>query len=313
MPVPAVPYDEKWIAVSVPSFFAPMRRRATLLGRLPTLSCSSRRSSITRTGALRLLRQARREHAEVARAELGAEAAAHELGDDADLALRDAEHLGQLVAHRGGALRGRVDGEPVVAPVGHDAVRLHRAVRLHLRAVRRVDHHVGLGEAALDVADGRPARAALVGPAHVARLRHAGGSAAAPGAPLRVGGPGEDERRVWLARLLHVDDERQRLVLDAHEARRLVGRGLRDRRDRGDGLPHVAHDGVLRGRLLALVAKLGAAEKVVHEDHGAHAGRSLGGARVDGADARVRQRGAHDARPEHARAGARRSCSGRRR
>ena len=51
VPVPPVPYDSRWIAVSVPSLLAPIRSRCTLLGRLPTPRCSSLQSSMSRTGA----------------------------------------------------------------------------------------------------------------------------------------------------------------------------------------------------------------------------------------------------------------------
>ena len=70
---------------AVPSRFAPSLRRWRLLGRLPTLTCSSRRSSMSRTGARALRDRWIASSAVVADAELRAEAAAGELADDADL------------------------------------------------------------------------------------------------------------------------------------------------------------------------------------------------------------------------------------
>ncbi len=49
--IPAVPNDRWWIAVSVPSFFAPRRTVMRAAGALPVQRCSSCRSSIILTAA----------------------------------------------------------------------------------------------------------------------------------------------------------------------------------------------------------------------------------------------------------------------
>ena len=56
------------------------------------------------------------------------------------------------MAHAGGVLGRHVDGEPVGAPIGDDAVRLQAAMGLHLGAVFALDDDVGLREARVDVA-----------------------------------------------------------------------------------------------------------------------------------------------------------------
>ena len=83
---------------------------------------------------------------------LRAEAAAHEVADDAHLVLRDAELLGGLRAHAPDELRRGVEVEDVAFPLADRLVRLHRVVQDGLRPVLGLDHDVGLGEAALDVA-----------------------------------------------------------------------------------------------------------------------------------------------------------------
>src|SRR5208283_3389630 len=118
--------------------------------------------------------------------ELRPEASAHELGDDTDLRLRDAQDLGQLVADAARALRRGVDGQRIPVPVGDEAVRLHGAVGLHLRAVRGVDHDVGVGEALARVAGGLAVRAAHVRAADVAALRNARGATPTSGGPFFI-------------------------------------------------------------------------------------------------------------------------------
>ena len=100
----------------------------------------------------RLARQVDRERAVVADAELRAEPAAGELADHADLVLRQLEHVRRFVAHAERELRRGVERQLVVAPVRDEAVRLHRRVRLHLRAVFARNDVVGLREALLHVA-----------------------------------------------------------------------------------------------------------------------------------------------------------------
>ena len=68
------------------------------------------------------LRERRRNHTGVARAELRAEAAAHEFRDHAHLRQRDLEESRQLFAHAGGALRRGLHRQHVRFPVGDHAM-----------------------------------------------------------------------------------------------------------------------------------------------------------------------------------------------
>ena len=88
----------------------------------------------------------------VARAVLRAEAAAHELADDAHLVRRKAEPARDLVADAEDELRRDVDVDGVAAPLAHRLMRLERAVEDGLRPVLGLDHDVRLGERAVDVA-----------------------------------------------------------------------------------------------------------------------------------------------------------------
>ena len=88
----------------------------------------------------------------VARAVLRAEAAAHELADDAHLVRREAELARDLVADAEDELRRDVDVERVAAPLAHRLMRLERAVEDGLRPVLGLDDDVRLGERAVDVA-----------------------------------------------------------------------------------------------------------------------------------------------------------------
>ena len=70
-------------------------------------------------------------------------------------------------------------------------------------------------------------------------------TAAARGSRL-VGGPGIDQRSVGVARLVEINDEGQGLVLHFDQGGRVFGCLGRGGGDGGDGLPRVAHDGVIR-------------------------------------------------------------------
>ena len=99
----------------------------------------------------------------------------------------------------------------------------------------------------------------------------------------RISGRGRgviDLGRFRPPRLVHIDDERQRLVVDADEAKRFLGRGHRGRRDRDDRLADIANHGIRR-----IVEADGANDR-------AHARIALGGAGIDGAHLR-RGRGAN--------------------
>ena len=98
------------------------------------------------------LRELGREQDVVAGAVLRAEAAAHELADDANPVLRQPERLGELAPNAPDVLRRDVDVEPVAAPLADALVRLERVVVERLGAVVGLDDGVRLGEAALEVA-----------------------------------------------------------------------------------------------------------------------------------------------------------------
>ena len=84
--------------------------------------------------------------------ELGAEAAAEERHLHAHAVLRPAEQARDLDAHERRALRRGVDGERVVARLGHRHQRLERHVHHLLRAEAVLEHPVGRGERLLHVA-----------------------------------------------------------------------------------------------------------------------------------------------------------------
>ena len=146
-------------AVSVPSAFAPARSRWTVAWRLPLARFSSLRVSAQRTGSAGALRQLGGDERVLAGMVLRAEAAAHVVADDPHVVLRDPELLGGLLAHAPDELRGGVQVEDVPFPLADRLVRLHRVVQDGLRPVLGLDHDVGLGEALLDVARARSARA----------------------------------------------------------------------------------------------------------------------------------------------------------
>ena len=125
-----------------------------------------------------LLRQVRGQQTPIARAELSPETSAHEVGDDADLALFQPEDVGQFIADAERALGGSPDGELIGLEVGDDAVSLHGAVGLYLGVEFAFNNDLGGGESLVEFVLGRSAPRR---PADVAFLRHALGSAASTG------------------------------------------------------------------------------------------------------------------------------------
>ncbi len=81
------------------------------------------------------LRQPRAQQSLHVGAELAAEAAAHELRDDAHVGLRDLEPLRESFARAVDRLRRHPRRQVVAVPLAHAAVCLERCVRLHLRRV----------------------------------------------------------------------------------------------------------------------------------------------------------------------------------
>ena len=186
---------------------------------------------------LRLARQRDRDAAVVAERRLRAEAAAHAIDDHAHAAQRQAEGLRQLVPHAGGELGGHMDRQPIGAPIGDDRVRLQAAMGLHLGAKFALDDDIGLREALRDIAAAVGRRSA-----HIAVERQAGGAGNPEAWPAGAEALVIDQRRRRLARLIHVHDKGQRLVVDADQAQRLFGGGHGDGGDRGHGRADIAHD-----------------------------------------------------------------------
>ena len=142
---------------------------------------------------------------------------------------RQGEGFREFLAHAGGELGGHVHGEPVLAPIGDDAVRLHAAMRLHLRAVFAVDDDIGCRKTRGDIA----ARSAPIGPAHIALLRQpARRRACRRRSWRRCTGPGTPAAR----RACGHRPCRRRRAAARYSTLIRSQRGIRGRRrDRGDG------------------------------------------------------------------------------
>ncbi len=184
-----------------------------------------------------LSRQRDRDASVDAERRLRAEAAAHAVDDDAHAFERQAELLRQLLADPGGELGRHIDGEAVRRPIGDDRVRLEAAMGLRLRAVFALDDDFGVREALRGVAS-----AGGRGTAHVAFDRQARRRRPARGMAVGRGGFVVNDRGVRRSGRIHVDDERQRLVVDPDQRHRLLRRGHRSRGDRGDRRADIAHD-----------------------------------------------------------------------
>ena len=88
---------------------------------------------------------------------LAAEAAAHHRAAHAHILVFQAQALGHLAAVAVGNLAAHVDGQLGVVVVvagghGHGALRLHKGVLGHGRAIGALDDHIGVGKALVDVA-----------------------------------------------------------------------------------------------------------------------------------------------------------------
>ena len=189
----------------------------------------------------RLTRERDGEAAVDAERRFRAETAAHAVDHDPHLIQRQVERLGEFAPHPCGELSGNMDRQAVGAPIGDEAVRLHAAMRLDLRAVLALDHDVRGGETLRDVAAARLSR-----PAHVAVDRQAGLRDEFARRTPRRGSRVVDFCRLRPARLVEIDDEGKRLVIDADETQRLFRRGHRGRGDGDDGLADIANDRMRR-------------------------------------------------------------------
>ena len=203
-------------------------------GRLPESICSSGRVNVRRTGAPRLSRQRDAKTAVIAERRLRAEAAAHAVDDHAHLFDRQIESLRQLAPHAGGELGRDVNCDAVVTPVGDQAVRLHAAMRLHLGRILALECDFRDGERLRCVAATRERRSAGVA---VERQVRGAGEPSALRRRFRI----VDFRCAGLERLVDVDDEWQRFVLDADELQRLFGFRHRSCGDGDNRLADVAH------------------------------------------------------------------------
>ena len=231
---------------SVPSRFAPILSRCRLSGRLPADTCSSRRSSINRTGAPAL-----RDRLIASRPKLPMPYFAPNPPPVKSLMTRT-RFFGRSNSSAASSrtldreLRRGIDGEHVVGPVGDESVRLHRHVRLHLGAVFGVDDDVGGREPFLDVAARQAERPPGVRAAHVPSLRQPGGAPPPPAVAGCSVGPGKTAGASALHRLVHVADVREHVVADLHERAPRRRRRAANRRDAGDRLTEIADHRIAR-------------------------------------------------------------------
>ena len=139
-------------AVNVPSAFAPTRSRWTVACRFPLTRFSSRRVSAQRTGRPVRLAISAAMNVYSPGWFFAPKPPPMKWQTTRTLSSRDAELLGGLRANAPDELRRGVEVEDVAFPLADRLVRLHRVVQDGLRPVLGLDHDVGLGEAALDVA-----------------------------------------------------------------------------------------------------------------------------------------------------------------
>src|SRR5262249_10296091 len=227
----------------------------------------------------RLARENRRDDRVVVVARFAAEAAADRALDDAHVGLAHAQRRGDAVARVEQRLRVHIDR--VLAGggvVGDAADRFDRAVPLRRALKSILDDDVGLGECLLDVA------------------------------ALDVDDHGDvallvvvDERRAGLHRLIGVEDARQLLPVDLDEIERLFGGVAVDRGDGGDFLADVAYLADGEGILIGEERAPRLFDRVFGGDNAADAAELLRLARVDAADARVREGTAQNLSVQHSR------------
>ena len=164
---------------------------------------------------------------------LGAEAAAEQRHDDADVRLGDLERVGNARAGRVRHLGGRPHGDPVALPLRNDCTRLDGDALDGVGDVAALDDDVGACERGLDVAldDRRVAERVVV---------------AAEGLDALVRLPvGMNEGCVVCERCLEVGHDGERLVVDLDQCSGLLGDLGRCRCDACDDVAFEPH-GVLR-------------------------------------------------------------------
>ena len=216
-----------------------------------------------------------------AAADVGRDHAQLRLGDAGDAAERDAGDVRHLRRRPERELAGRRDRRD------EHGARLDRVRDQPVLAIALLDRDGGLGEQPVDLARVELPRVAAVR------------------AELLV-----DERRALCERRLGVDDDRQRLVVDLDELRRVLGGAAARRRDHRDRVADVARlvdrerlvlrrirvlgrNPRARQRALPLIGEVGARPR--RDDARVREGR----VDVHVLDSRVRVRAAHDAEKDH--------------
>ena len=198
---------------------------------------------------------------------LATEASTDERRNDAHIIRRNAERLGDRLAHARDILRGVVEREPIAVPTRDGGVRLHWMVMLHRRRVHRLDADFRLRNSGLEIA---PREGCWCTP----RLLRSIGVA---------------------SRLIEAKHRRLQLVEYAQK-RRGIGRALEsvgdDKRDR---LSVVMDDVVLQQRQCAPRRRIDRGHAVLRQSrrvlvrkHEQDAGRARGDGAVDPADAAAR-------------------------
>ena len=223
---------------------------------------------------------------------LGAERAAHVLGhDDAHLAVRNVQILGQQVAFDVRPLGGQPQGQALARTVRRQTTAgLHRRAAGAVAAETLSDHVVGFGERGV----GMPGRDVLVVEDVVAPV-------------------GVEPRGVVAQRPFGVDHHVERLVIDLDRLHRVFQRIFVARYDRGQRIADIFHfvDGQRpEDRRLGLARQVRGAHLGQHRPQmfdvltghrGHHAGQRGRLIRVDPGDSGVRVDAAHESQHHHAR------------
>ena len=217
-------------------------------------------------------------------AQPGAEGAADEGRDDADVLGRDAEHGGELVGHVVHPLRLVPQGQAVAVPGRDRGVHLDRVVVLARDHVGLVDLDLGGREGSFGIAAPRLVRLDLALVGLLVRRVHRLGAADVGGRGLGRVGDAHQPRRVGGLLEGLGDHERDRLALMVHPV----------------VLEHVQAltDGWVRE---ALVRSVGEPRRVAVGQDREHAGRPFGLRRVDRSDAAARDGAPHDGGMRHVR------------
>ena len=267
------------MAVSVPSRRAPDAQslhRGRTVAAVELLLCAIEDKA---NRSCRLARQGHGSPHIIARTRLGAEAATHRIDDDPHAIAGQLEDLGKLVADASRVLRRHVDGEPIRAPIGHHGVRLEAAMGLHLGMEFALDNHIRFGKALRDVT----ARARLVWTTHIALLWQLNSAHCAARETFAVHGSLEHEVRISFPRVLDVDDERKRLVIDPDQVERRLRRLGCDGGHCGNCIADIEGAAAvwLAGRILTRCRFNCPSDSTGDQIHGTYAGMPLGSTHID--------------------------------